>query len=121
MIIDLPRILSAKVGYGTRNSGGSQSITGIGFKPSALIMMGVNSISTVELTIGYCDGISQSLVQLYSGGTKVNLNNTVIVSMYVDSLNNIKALFDSFDNDGFTLTWTKTGTVSISYNYLCLR
>jgi hypothetical protein len=99
----------AKVGTLTRNSGGASgnvSYTGVGFRPSAIIMMGgINTVN--EKCWGF--GTLANGQSLYTDAS--NANTTVAKLFNFTRLTDKQeAVIASMDADGFTLTWTRTGT-----------
>jgi hypothetical protein len=98
------------------DASGNVAYTGVGFKPSYIISFGcVNN--RVEMGIGQSDGTTGGAVAQYNNvadywgnsiGTGVSagliwLGNTL-------STNSQYGTIQSFDADGFTINWVKTGT-----------
>lgn len=104
--------------HDTSTASGTLAITGIGFKPSNVILMAV--CNTVELSIGMDDGTTTGCI--YHATTT---NTWVLTSAYSITLSQTDgsihsiAKIDSLDADGFTLAFTKlgakTGTANIAY------
>jgi hypothetical protein len=114
----------AKVGSLTRNSGGASgnvSYTGVGFTPSAIIMMG--GVGTVnEKCWGF--GTLANGQSLYTDAS--NANTTVAkLFNFTRQTDKQEAVIASMDADGFTLTWTRTGTGAtgndIAISYIAFR
>jgi len=121
----LHRATRFKVGSFTRDvstASGNQSVTGVGFKPKAVIFMGTN-ISGANNTMGgwgYGDGttlggIETNLGGFFSGNAAAgdNISNYSVITAIA-----------SFDSDGFTVSWTKVGSPTSSTGtiyYLALR
>jgi len=109
-----------KTGAFTRllNTGtGDLSYTGVGFKPSYIIF--ISSLPFGCLTIGFDDGAAPYAANVYASSSyafgstySIEVVNTGATAY---QLGKIK----SFDSDGFTITWTATGsegsTGSIAY------
>ncbi|MDO8533286.1 MAG: hypothetical protein Q7S17_00895 [Xanthobacteraceae bacterium] len=101
-----PRSKVAAFTYDLSTATGSQAVTGVGFKPRAIIFMGaVSSGVGAWGMVGndLADGAVSSLVvdTFYPSG------DAIIAVTVSGSLQ--QAVVASYDADGFTLTWTKTG------------
>lgn len=113
-----------KTGTFNRTSGapsGNVSYTGVGFKPSALILIG--GIDTVnEKCWGF--GTAAAGRNLYSDAANANTSsaNTFHFVRLTDTQD---ATIASMDSDGFTLAWTRTGGGAtgnaIVVNYIALK
>lgn len=96
---------------------GNVSITGVGFKPSKLILRGagggLNQFTGCVVDIG---SLSQNSVTAYN----VAANGTVTTTNNLGFLENPNTGFctitiSSLDNDGFTVTFTKSGSPTGTY------
>lgn len=129
--------IKAFVGTFAKSTGAatvSQSVTGVGFKPSAVLFLGAQQVASssiqnsARIGIGATDGtaaqssaISDTTAVSGSGikavsvtskcWTKVN-NNTSTVDA--------QAGITSLDNDGFTLSWTTNDAVADQIGFLAL-
>jgi hypothetical protein len=110
--------------YNLATASGSQSITGVGFKPSTLIVLGfVNATNTVS--IGFADaGRTGAAVTWYGS----NLGTGGAHPFEAFLANGAGADFatgdiSSYDSDGFTISWTKNGspTGTVTWSVLALR
>ena len=104
-----------------RSTGGVQVITGVGFKPSLIIILAVDgtpvnrnfSIGIVSETEGnYNIYFSDSGTEISDGGFAVNIFRTVA--------NILSGMITAFSADGFTMTWSLTGTVDLFWIYVCI-
>jgi len=86
---------------------GSQAITGVGFKPSALIIFADISI-TAQASWGFGDASVRAAIYAYGGN--FNDSNGVVVYLKTNDSNYNYATIASIDSDGFTLNWTKVGS-----------
>jgi len=115
-----------KTGTSSRNMAttGSQSITGVGFRPTGIVIIAVIG-GTSAVSIGFSDGTGAYAINNYhyqtantwQGGTSI-IHMTIGVGIYA------YANLTSFDADGFTLTWGNDGTSptgTCNFYYLCLR
>ena len=118
---------SPKVGSFTRDTStasGTQAVTGLGFTPRAVIFLAIQN-TTREMSIGFDDGTNtemifddQSSAGTYSGGSSISIR---------DSETGGTAEYDgkisTLDSDGFTMTWTKTGTPTgtLTIRYIVFR
>jgi len=121
MPISNPLPLRVFRGLSNRNAGGAQAITGVGFKPRAIIFtaMGVGGTHQIK-SDGFTDGSNGYNDHLR--GDSVDGDNSVDLMMIrKDATNHIAAALTSMDADGFTLAWSLTGTMTAYFGYLCLR
>jgi hypothetical protein len=117
---------------------GNHSVTGIGFKPVALIMWTTGQyantpgeLTTSLFSLGFAAGTTGSYTNGYiaeSGQTAVttsvearrySMSAAIGTLLYNQTVTNEASLY-SFDNDGFTLNWTTNGGSSLAINYLAL-
>lgn len=117
-----------KAGTFTRDlstASGNQSITGVGFKPRAMVVFGAVDAG-VRMALGVTDGSNSYCIY--------DLGNTAAGQWGVKSSGSVLLFFDnvaddysgalsSMDSDGFTIAWTKTGspTGTVTMFYLALR
>ena len=104
---------------------GAQVITGVGFKPNKLTVMACFSgAGTDAASHGHVVTVGQARA-MYANPTTVNWATTAnaVMVMHVDTTNYGQADLTSFDDDGFTLTWTVTGapTGTVRFSYLAER
>lgn len=101
---------------------GDVSYSGVDFKPSAMIAMaGVDASTTISH--GFIAGtIDANMAWNYSAASAWNVNNACVILAYVSSAYQM-AVLKTWDTDGFTLTWTKSGspTGTLNMSFLCLR
>lgn len=106
-------LAAPKAGSFTRDislASGSQSVTGVGFKPRAILFL-MNKNVTYVMGVGIAGGAG-------TGGTlfdnSVNVAHTYGTAgnpLYIrDSGGNYIGDIASYDSDGFTISWTKTGS-----------
>lgn len=115
---------SGKVGSFTRDTalaGGTQSIDGVGFRPSRVIFFLAEASSTGEVSWGL-DALTTRFCLVDNSGIAANgygyytsyslADNEGVGAAYLGKIT-------SMDTDGFTITWTKqgapTGTLGIGY------
>lgn len=115
------------------SSTGNQAITGVGFKPTGLILMSANHPASATPTsggrqsLGFTDGNNQ--ICIWGGnkdavGTTVNntdIDNTQLIKMMTEAASptvNAKATIVSFDNDGFTINWGSADATAREIVYL---
>lgn len=108
-IVGIPRTY---VGYFTRTNtdgDGDQAVTGIGFKPKAVEIFATVS-GTKTWSKGRTDGTTQTCLRMSLAGdaTAVNTDRYVAIENSTGAYNS--ASHKSFDNDGFTVTWGKSGS-----------
>ncbi len=91
----------------TTTATGTQAVTGVGFQPSAIQFLACQN-GSLEYSDGFDDGTTAEC--RYFDGTKVQADATASIYDYHSSGNTYAGLIDSFDADGFTISWTKTGS-----------
>jgi hypothetical protein len=99
---------------------GNVSYTGVGFKPSAIILFHAGTGLT-DGSWGFSDGTNDFCI--FQPGSAAMGADTKVVYAYQTAGNRTYGTIFSFDADGFTIAWTKIGspTGSISIGYLALR
>jgi len=111
---------SKKVGTFSRDistASGTQAVTGVGFKPSAIIFI-VNVDGSNGLSLGWDDGTDRNGVLNGDSVIEDNWYNAVSNSLnaaifiQTGSGNRYDGKINSFDSDGFTIGWEKTGTTT---------
>ena len=105
----------------TNAASGNVSYTGVGFKPSAIILIG--GIDTVnEKCWGF--GTAAAGRNLYSDSSNANTSSANIFR-FVRLAETQSAIVASMDSDGFTLTWTFSGAGvtanAIVVNYIAFK
>jgi hypothetical protein len=101
---------------------GDVSYTGVGFRPRAIFAIaGVTTV--LDSSIGFCDYSLTELCVSYDYTAKAVMAAKII--QLTEAAGKAQdAIVKSLDDDGFTLTWTKTGTTSAgtaTLYFLCLR
>ena len=86
--------------------------TGVGFQPDLIFFIAAES-ATSEASWGADDGTTSASISANRGSAAVFGTNTSS-SIYAEhSTGNVHSgVISSFDTDGFTITWTKTGSPS---------
>ena len=121
---------SVKVGSFTRDislATGNQSITGVGFKPRAVVLLLGGSGGTSTLSAGFSDAAGAGcFANNYggTGGTFATLPNAAFaIAAGGAGANYASAGVLTMDSDGFTIPWTKAGspTGTVTVYYLALR
>jgi hypothetical protein len=116
-----------------KGSTGSQSITGVGFKPSLVINIGTSdtvapphvSASTnfwPPLDTGAMDGSGNQWAQsdrFYTNCCRYELTNACIVGINQTTGVDYQAAYTSMDSDGFTINWSTCNGAPYFYS-LCL-
>lgn len=110
-----------KVGSFSKNmadASTSTGYTGVGFKPKAIIFLAVVDGST-KYSFGYSDGTSNFGYGGYGDSTILASNGASAITIRNSAGNSTGGVVASFDADGFTITYTKsgspTGTADIYY------
>lgn len=89
---------------------GTQTITGVGFKPKNCICFYAISAATLLFGNGISDGTNHKTTSSNYLGTAMNIDGGDLISVNPSAGNTASAVVTSFDNDGVTLTWSKVGT-----------
>ena len=100
---------------------GDVSYTGAGFTPTSIHSVGAIRDGDV-LSVGFSDSSKTSAnVNIYTGG-KTNYEDKILL-LQVDTTNYVMVTLKSYDADGFTLTYTKTGspTGTANLRFLCVK
>lgn len=99
---------------------GNVGYTGVGFQPTQVIFLGV--INTAKgMTIGFGNASdNESISQIHDGTMTYD---STCLRIYQASGAIQGAVIASLDSDGFTLTWTKSGspTGTANFIYLAIR
>jgi len=115
------RDVGIKIGNSTRSTGGSQAITGVGFKPSVIILLARDATSVNNnWSVGFSNAGTDMCMTMSNNGTVTEDLFTISLNIRRDGTNVLSGQVVSRDSDGFTITWTLTNTVSLSYIYICL-
>lgn len=100
---------------------GDVAYTGVGFTPTCITCNA--SVEGISTSFGICDSAETQACKFMIGGVGYDANGSLIHGE--TTLNTAKqvAVLASFDADGFTLTWTKTGspTGTTICHFLCTR
>jgi hypothetical protein len=120
--------LKVKVGETTRDmtaATGTAVITGVGFTPVAIAFFAVVAGSDMKLSSwGFTDLTSHMSIYVYdNSGNKTGLLNTSCITAYDGVANAQTATVSTVGSDGFTISWTKSGTPSagtLSITYLVI-
>lgn len=113
-----------KMGTTTRDlstASGTQAITGIGFLPRLVIILG-NQTNNARTSIGIDDGTNH--YSIYMGDAGNVFYTATGTSMNAGSgANSQSGYVSALDADGFTITWVKTGspTGTFTLMYLCIQ
>jgi len=119
--------LTSKIITGTRDlaaANGSVSYTGVGFTPTVLIMNGCIE-GTPNLVNCTMSDSSRTAGGFECDGTSANfrVSTNLFAPATNDAGNYVIGVLSSYDADGFTVAWTKTGspTGTFSFTVLCLK
>lgn len=108
------RVVTGTITRATDGATGTVPETGLGGRPIGISFQMFNSTAT-EASFGFTDGVT-----CYSQTNNAGFSlGTAVGCVYFDDATNglntqigrIDATAGSFDADGFTISWTKTGTL----------
>lgn len=112
-ILNPAAIFAPKVGSFTRDistASGNQSITGVGFTPSAVMFFaGVSGTSRMSFGVDNATTLGDVGDDYVDSANTYAANSTNSIFLAVAAGANAVAKINSLDADGFTLAWTKTG------------
>lgn len=105
---------------------GTQAVTGVGFQPSAIAFLAVQNNATGNMSAGWSAGSSdnQGIIDRHVEGADTWTSSTLhCIQSNQGASVNYQGKIDSFDSDGFTISWTKQGatTGTLTIKYLALR
>lgn len=117
-IIEITRDLAA--------DSGDVAYTGVGFLPSAIIVFGGTGGNGFNIGMADSAKTNRVLTKYADSTNYVNAAGSIgsnLIFYSVTSGNRQTAIVKSYDADGFTLTWTKTGSPTgiITLEVLCFR
>ena len=104
-----------KVGLTSRDTSlatGTQAITGVGFKPSHIILM-ANVDSSSQNSMGFDDGTAHYLIyNAYHVASSLawTYQNAYCIALYQGASDYYRGQVTVLGADGFTISWTKTGS-----------
>jgi hypothetical protein len=96
--------------------------TGVGFQPTAIY-----ALATISASFPYCNGFADSSKTGWAMGPDaagaMRVAATYLLAIYTGSTTSQIATVKTYDADGFTLTWTKSGspTGTATLAFLCFR
>jgi hypothetical protein len=123
-----PTGASVKVGtfqIDESTASGNQSVTGVGFQPTLIFFFANQAGAAGEASWGMDDGTSPQVLLDNHNGSASTFSNTTSFSIYAaeSGSDEYKGKIGSFDADGFTVAWTKTGspTGTLVVKYAAIR
>ena len=113
-VISASRVLTA--------AAGDVVYTGVGFKPTSIICFSMVNGVNKPLTMGFADSARNTTVIMKMATDNFN-NFTTLIYAITSAGNYQTAIVKSYDDDGFTLTWTKTGSPegTLELKFLCFK
>jgi len=117
------RVVSSHIKDLTAASG-TQAVTGIGFKPSYVVFFAATNSADASYSSGSDDGVTANCVYQAedNGNTQHRVTKSIIFTNAAETVKQ-EANITSFDSDGFTLTWVKTGspTGTLTFRIMAFR
>lgn len=104
---------SIKLGSFTRDvsaSPGDVDYTGVGFKPTVVIVL--SSLSGKSWSVGFGTGAANYAIYAIGTGSASPVNDVASLLYQDAGTNGQSGAFKTMNNDGFTITWTKLGSAS---------
>ena len=112
---------------------GTQTITGLGFQPSCIIITGIAwgslnaDLGNFNDIFGYSDGINEYCINTYfdtSGSEMRHEAQNLYVGRHTGGISSTAtdiATIQSFNADGFTINWTTKSTTQFYLSYIVLQ
>ena len=106
-----PRVFVGSFTRLANAASGSQAVTGVGFKPRTVEYMGTVS-STYCYSTGFSDGTNDNCIGMIqsAGAPGFTTRAGLCISLALDNVNIQHATTTTHDSDGFTISFTKSGT-----------
>lgn len=136
MLFHVPGVQAKVVTFTTPTSTGVQHITGVGFQPTAAILLGssVESWNSSVWNTDEASGIGYGAYDATNGGVGFSFSNRVVdptdcnSGAHEDSFrigrgtspSTLTATWNGFTSDGFDLNWTAVHTAAVRGIALCL-
>lgn len=104
--------------YDLSTASGTQAVTGVGFTPRLVILLG-NQTGNARTSVGFSDGTNDYSIYMVDAGNA--FNSATGSSLNAGSgANSQSGEISAFGADGFTITWTKTGSPTGTFNLMAL-
>lgn len=105
---------------------GTQAVTGVGFKPRGIIFLAGTSAGTANIgSWGVDDGTTHLSLIWFNASSANGFATSAAASIYANPVagSNYQGYAQSFDADGFTISWTKGGTPTgtLTVQAICFR
>lgn len=102
----------------TRNSGGDQEITGLGFKPKQIIFVSVDTNTASDnWSVGFDNVTYKLAMYVKNNGGNRGLTLDHSINIYRDVNNSIQGYVLSLDADGMTIRFSLDGICDVSYGW----
>ena len=120
-----PVLTSKKISFTRQMNFPSATIayTGVGFQPTSVIIIGATGAISNLMTVGIADSARASAA-VATFGASTHYISGVLVNLWEASGVGQSAVLASYDPDGFSLTWTASGSPTtnvVTLHALCLR
>jgi len=111
-----------KIANSTRSSAGDQVITGVGFRPSVVIIIGADTVTTNRnMSWGWSTVTDNQCYYQHTNGAQVGISVSACIMGDRGSGNVLMGAINAFGSDGFTITWQVGGSPpTMNFTYLCL-
>jgi len=117
-----PGIHKIAMGTFTRNAGGSQSVTGVGFCPKIVIFLAKSTGGTYQIASwGFDTGANRYSLRFIGSSVSALLSPYESAFMAIDPSNYLCGHITSMDADGFTIAWELVGAVTGDVIWLAMR
>ena len=107
----LSHIKTGYTSYDISTASGTQTISGIGFQPKAVIIFSNLQSNTFTASWGMDNGTTAGCIYCYAtGGNSFAFATNIIELIITNAVTYSTATVSAFNADGFNLTWVKTGS-----------
>jgi hypothetical protein len=113
------RDTGVKFGIASISTSGNTVITGVGFTPSVVLLVAIDSLSSASMSFGVDNGTTHSNVALYGDGSTSHQASTLSIDIY-KSTATMSGYVSTVGADGFTIAATVSGTIEVHVLYLAL-
>ena len=115
------KLTGVYIGNSTRNAGGTQVISDVGFQPSIVIFLSADDTqANMNHSIGFDNVTARGVMYQFDNGTQASSGLTWCIAIRRGVGNALTAVLTSLDTNGFTLTWALVGAVTVDFTYICL-
>lgn len=106
------RVKIGTITRGMSSDSGDVSYTGVGFKPTNILFLA--QVASASISTGMDDGTNRYALTTWGTTPTYSTSSVLSISMIEDGTKMQTGIVKTLDADGFTITWTRTGTPAIA-------